>query len=61
MSNNVSYWAEKMYNAENAAQFFYYRVKLEQAEKLEVEKTNREIREVFAEMYEKPLDFYREW
>lgn len=46
---------------EDEAQYFYYRSKLEQAEKLEVEKSNREVREIFSKMYEKPLDYYREW
>ena len=61
MNNNVSFWAEKMYNAEDEAQYFYYRSKLEQAQKLEVEKSNREVREIFSKMYEKPFDYYLEW
>lgn len=57
MSNNVFFWAEKMYNAEDKSQYFYYRSKLKQAEKLEVEKANREVKKFFLEMYEKPLDY----
>ena len=60
MNNNVSYWAEKMYNTEDESQYFYYRSKLKEAIKLEVEKNNKEVREVFSKMYEKPLDYYRE-